>query len=227
MITTSVQLSDDLLLLLDGKGDEILQKQIDAVKNRRELESLHPETNSKQAKLITEIVSRATTNGRLRFNHKSLTSCGVCGKRAGYLKFKSGPRKGQSNYDRPLYMEGVDLDDSFVTIKGHAGLGCCRECWNAIQPLVIESLSGVGAELPERLMGKPQEFKRYDMRECTKCGWIGSERLMGKKRTIMGDGFYPASCPSCNVENTLFGPTLIKSHEGHEMFRIQPQEAKP
>lgn len=215
---TSVDLPDDLLLTLDGRGDEKLQAAVDAAKQRRDLVAENSSLTPEQAKFISSVMTHAKTNGRLRFTHSRATYCPICKASPGYLKYKSGPRRGQSNYDKPLTVPGVDLSTSLVSFKNRFSLGCCSECWNILKPLLAEKLSDFPAEIPEQITGHPPAFKKYDNRKCSKCGWVGSERLMGKERTLMGDGYYPSSCPECGAKNLLFGKTIVGSADGFELF---------
>lgn len=43
---------------------------------------------------------------------------------------------------------------------------------------------------------------------------------MEKKRTIMGDGWYPAICPQCKAENREFGMDIIKVAKGFEVYKL-------
>ncbi len=118
------------------------------------------------------------------------------------------------------------MSDSGVSLINTFNLGCCNECWSVVKEPLLKELSAFPVELPEHLTGFPPRFKKYDNRKCSKCGWIGSERLMGRKRTMIGDGWYPASCPECKAENAFFGPTIIGSADGFELFPVE-QENPP
>lgn len=224
---TSIDITDDLLLLLDGKGDEKLQAAVNAAKARAEAAVELVGLTEEQIAFVVRVKSSAESNGKLWFRHTNLTRCGVCKKSGSYTKFKSGPRKNQFNYDKPTYLPGVELVQTFVSMRGYVKLGCCRECWDQLKPVVAERLAGVRAEIPEYIMGVPPRFKRYDLRHCKKCDWTGSERLMGKEHTLMGDGWYPASCPECGAKNLFMGPTVVETAKGFETYELPTTESAP
>jgi hypothetical protein len=224
---TSIEIPDTLLLLLDGRGDEKVQAAVNAAKARAEAAVELTGLTEEQIAFVVKVRTAAETSGQLWFQHNQVKSCGICKKRGDYIRFKSGPRKGQPNYDKPTYLNGVELMRSFVSMQGYVNLGCCFECWTALKPVVAERLVGVRAEIPEHITGTPPRFKRYDLRHCKKCDWTGSERLMGKERTLMGDGWYPASCPKCGAKNLFMGPTVVETVKGFEIYELPTATPAP
>jgi len=216
---TKVELTDDELTLLDGKCSDDVQKMIDFMRSRHEIEKdgLSPE----QSEMIAKIINFAKTNGRLRFQHTSIHFCPVCKTSSDYVRYKSGRRRGEKNYDKRLSLPAVDLSDSFVSIRHHVSLGCCKPCWEIISPKLLEKIKSVPCEIPDHLNKEKTKYKKYPMRKCSDCGWVGSERLMIPRRTIMGDGYYPAGCPQCRAENLFMGKTIIESADGFELHKLE------
>ena len=198
--TTSVILSDAELVLLDGQVNEEAQRKVDAAKARLVAAINLDHLSSMAAGFVADVVQEARDNGLLSLTRKPLRRCSLCGTDAGYAKFKSGPRRGQPNYGRPLRIDGFDLARRFVSVDGHARVGGCAACVAPLLGDIAEALRGVPAEVPEALRaeGEPRR-KKHGNRHCKKCDWSGHEGEMRWERTMMGDGKYPAYCPSCGA----------------------------
>jgi len=210
----SVNLTDEELALLDGRCSADVQRQVDAATGRLSMQAALAETPGHLAAFIADAVMEAKNSGRLKFAPCGLRTCPYC-KRSGGYAVHSGRsryhRKGTPNYDKPLTIPGVELAQRFVNFLGHATVGCCRECWEAAQPLLVSALDAVKAEIPEAITGKAPRFKRFDNAHCTACGWTGHEGQMRPRRTLMGDGRYPGGCPACPAENAPLGRTVIQT----------------
>ena len=212
---TKIDISDEELALLDGRVGETLQEHVSAAVARLAAASAFPDLTPRQAGLIADAVSEARLAGRLVWHHRRLRYCPLCEKHGGYALYKSGPRKGRPNYDRPLSMPGIELAYRFVTIEGSVAMGGCQDCIRPVIPHLKAALVGVPAALPDMLVTEgAQRFNRFDNRRCTACGWTGHEGEMGRRRTLFDDGTYPATCPSCNAENRPFGPRIIETVDG-------------
>jgi hypothetical protein len=212
--TRLLKLTDPEIVLLDGKVRDEVQPEVDAAKARLDAIEDHPDLPDHLARFVADAVTEARANGRLVWHHDRIRSCPLCGRYGGYAKFKSGPRRGQSNTNRPLSFNGVELARRFVTMEGHVTLGGCVECVETAEPTLRDALRGVEAQVPDRLRadGEPKRV-RYALRRCTECGWEGHEGEMGRRRTIMGDGTYPAACPSCKALNEL-GRAPVERRDG-------------
>lgn len=213
--THSVKLTDDELTLLDGRCSEKVQKEVDAAKARLGSMAAHPDLPPAQAALIADVVNEARETGRLIYRTERIDYCRICKQTKGHVPFKSGPRKGKPNYDRPIRMTGYEFARRFVIIRGSITVGGCQECVEAVMPYLPDALRGVAAEVPAALRAKGEPIrKRYDRRRCTKCGWEGHEGEMGQLRTLMGDGYYPGKCPSCGVEHLPFTTGTFETLDG-------------
>lgn len=217
---TEVKLTDDLLLTLDGCGDPDVQAAIDRVRERLAIAADHGTLTEGQAQFVAKALALARTSGRLDLTRVDLVYCDVCKKRAGYAKYKSGPRRGKNNYDKQLSFYGVDLGVRSVSMRGYANCGCCQDCWDAAKPVLIQRLPDVPAQVSKFITGEDPKYTRHDIRSCSSCGWEGSERLMTRRRTLMGDGTYPAGCPECGAENLFMGRTFITTVSGK--FELHP-----
>lgn len=216
--------TDEELLLLDGKCGKETQGLIDSLKLRNRIAESRALTDS-EATFVRDVLNEASTNKTLIFRSLRIRRCPVCNTAAGYAKrtrsSRSG-RRGEPNYDRPLTMYGYELARRFFVIKDTPTIGCCTSCWKKIQPILAEELSGVPAEIPQDITGIPPRFKAYDVMKCTKCGWVGSEHLMGKLPAVMG-GFYPGKCPECGAEHLPFGPIIFNRTDERVLVLLEVQ----
>lgn len=219
MQTTTVCLTDEELAALDGhvsaKVQAEVSKALAQLEDKKGLGAIPDQYRDFAARIIEE----AKSAGKLVFWQKRLRNCNVCGKAAGYAKYKRCGKyhdKGDPNYDKPLTFGGIELADRSIVIKNRVSLGCCLTCWKEVKPFLGDALRGVKAAMPEKITGYPPKWKWRQNRCCTKCGWEGHEGQMHPHSTMMGDGYYPAGCPAlgCTAENLGFGPTLIKIADG-------------
>ena len=210
----SVALTDDELVLLDGRCAEKVQLAVDGAKARIRSRVEHADLAPSAAGLVADVVSEALTSGLLVFRAVRARHCSLCGKNAGYGVYKSGLRRGQPNYDRPLTFAGFEFARRFVSVQNYISVGGCAECVTPAVPAIVEALRGVPAEIPEKLRaeGDPAR-KRWDNRRCTQCGWEGHSGEMRQERTLMGDGTYPAGCPECEARNG-FGRHPVELRDG-------------
>lgn len=218
-ITTGVALTDEILLTLDGCGDDKVQAEVEKAKTRKQAASELGDLTESQVAFIVSVEEEAKKAGKLIYTYKQIRHCGICKKSLSYAKFKSGPRKGRDNTDRPLLLGGVELAQRFVTMSGYATLGGCKECIEAIKPYLLPRLTKIPAQYPKALIGDAPNYTRHDIMRCKKCGWEGSEHLMGKLPAVMG-GHYYGKCPKCDAENRLFS-TQIEKASG---FHLEPEK---
>lgn len=220
-----VDLTDEEIVLLDGKCGEKAQAEVNAAKLRLAAVAAFVGLDAKYAGFIADAVSLAKTDGRLGVRWEYGTWCRLCKRSAGYAKYKQSGRyhkKGDENRKKPLTMPLIDLRVSFVTIKGHVSMGCCDQCWAIIKPELKKALASVQAQMPESLTGEPPKWRRFDNRQCRRCGWKGHEGQMMRLPTLMGDGHYFGGCPNCDAENVFLGRPLIEAAEG---FTIEPTQS--
>lgn len=217
-----IELTDNELVLLDGKVSGEVQEEVDRAKARVdavEAYSDHADITPTLAAFIADVVHEARTQGRLVANHVRIRSCRLHDEYYGFVKYKSGPNQGRPNYKRPIAKPGREFARRFVTVEGHVTLGGCNECIEKALPALREALIGVPAQLPDLLVteGAPR-FTRYDDRECLECGWTGHEGQMGRLPAILG-GDYPGKCPSCGAEKLPFGPQKFKTLDSFTVVR--------
>ena len=206
----NVELTDDELLLLDGKCSDKVQIEIESAKRRKSLGAVS-ELNEKQVAFLVRVRREAESQQKLDFRTDNIRGCEVCGNSAGYAKATRNSknyRKGQPRYDRPLTIRGVELAYRFVRLQHYPTLGCCLKCWNELKPHVVDYLDGVAAEFPEAILGTKPLWKRVDVRKCSKCEWKGPETEMGMSPSLM-HGRYFSTCPKCGIENKLMGKRYV------------------
>jgi len=221
-----VHLTDDEFVVLDGRCTNETQAKVNAAKARVAARGAYGHLTPGVAGLIADAVAEATEHGLLWFANRRIDRCRICKTSAGYAPYKSGPRKGKPNYGRPLTLHGIELADRFVTVQGHITCGGCTDCVNAALPDLREALRGIKVQLPAQLYtdGEPR-WVRHRNRQCTSCGWTGHEGEMTRARTLMGDGTYPAGCPSCGTENG-FGRSPVDLADGHTIVEATEEDRR-
>lgn len=223
----SVNLTDEELVLLDGKCSSEVQESVNSAKSRFASIASMPDVNPELAKWIADSVEYAKKKGRIRFCFTDLRSCPICKTHSGYYvhaRTTRNHRKGEVDTGRPKYRQGVDLSDDFVIIKGYPSVGCCMDCWVTAKTLLAKALDGTFLEIPEGISGVTPVYKRENRRKCKTCGWEGHEGEMGKLPALM-EGYYPGQCPKCGAKETIFTtqfdhlPGFSIVHNGQEVYR--------
>lgn len=219
-MSPQVTLSDEECALLDGRVGEKAQAVVDAAKARLAAREAYSGLAPLLAALVADVLTEATTHGRLTYQHTRIRYCHYCERGGGYVHFKSGRNRGMADYKRPLTLDAVEFAYRFVRIERSVAVGACGECVASALPTIREALRGVRAELPEplRIEGEPT-YKHYDRRTCKSCGWTGHEGLMGRLPALMG-GTYPGICPQCKSEQKIMGRTQFDSADGFDVVEV-------
>lgn len=206
-----IKLEKDELLSLDGKVNEKAQSLIDRIK-RIDIVSQGKNLDEPSAAFLVDVLDVVEKERRIIHRHCGVAKCRICKAGAIPIPYKSGPRKGEAKDYRNL--AGVELADSFISMKGYPKLGACRSCVDRLMPTIIEAIEGLEVEVC--VPGATKKFVRSRNRKCTKCGWEGCENQMTQERTMMGDGYYPCGCPSCGARNT-WGSDPVAIIDGYTM----------
>jgi hypothetical protein len=217
-------LTDEELLLLDGKAGAEIQERIDRVKRALAL-SAEQDMDLAEARFIADALAEAEKMGRLVFERRRLRQCAYSGESAGYARYARSSRyhrRGDINPEKPLFLPGVELASRFIRVEGHAVVGCSWRFWERVGPKLAARLGGVKAEIPEEISGRPPAWKWHPRKECGACGWKGHEGEMGLVPTVVGSGYYPGRCPSCGVENGIFS-NIVRAVPG---FELRPAKDK-
>lgn len=216
-----MDLTDQELVLLDGKCSSKIQTEVDAAKGRIAMQS-KMSCEPHIAAFVADAVKEAKEHGLLRLLREDLRYCRYCKKSAGYYTYpRTGRyhRRGETDYGHPKYMSGVELADRFISVKGYSCVGCCSECWQKAQPLLAKELEGVMAEVSEAITGHKPMFKKWDNMKCEKCNWEGHEGQMGRLPCLLGVGYYQGKCPQCGAENRVLN-NKIKHTKGFTVVTI-------
>lgn len=210
-----VTLTDEEIVLLDGRCSEKVQKDIDGAKLRLEAATRHTNIPPTAAALIADVIAYAKTNGKLGMRYENIPQCRVCQTkteyhihpknvvnrskyRASYYKYRAG----EIDYESPKMKRAIDLSDGFIVFKNRVALGCCVECFDKyIRTKLQTELENIPCE--HTIFGPTKWFKSPN-KVCKSCKAEFHEREMGRQITVMGDGYYYASCPKCKAENGLF-----------------------
>lgn len=197
----AVTLTFEELMLIDGKVNDEAQKVIDSTKEAHRIQTASGLTES-EARMVQKIVASSRGELRLSFYFENIKDCPCCGRKDGYWpvrrtsKYK---RRGQPDYDNPKLIRGYSINPGFVSIKHYISLGFCESCKDRVMPHILEALKDDQIEVNEKLSGVPPKFKRHRNRRCKKCEWAGHEGEMIWAQTLMGDGKFPAYCPTCKT----------------------------
>lgn len=215
------KLTAEEILLLDGRCRPEVQA---LVERARATTSLTCETGlpEKIADMLVKIVAEAEKNGKLVYTCQSIRHCPCCGRHEGYHIYRGRSkykRYGQPDYDKPILFTGWEVADRFISIQHCLSMGFCDGCATKILPVLRERLKRVKSQIPEALLGEKCRWKFNKNRRCTKCCWEGHEGEMGKERTLMGDGYYPAYCPNCKAGGGLFNRD-IDTREGFTITEL-------
>ena len=123
-------IKDEDLVKLDGICSTETQELVDKAKERLGL--IGGGMPKGLAKVITEIREDGERFLKLDFERIAIHKCPVCEKGGEYAKYpRNGKyhRKGQPNYNKPIYINGIQFNGSCVRMKGFTTTGCCNECW--------------------------------------------------------------------------------------------------
>lgn len=115
-----VRLTDSELVILDGQVNEKVQKEVNDAKVRLGFVArVSNEVPMKYRDLVGKVVEEATVNGQLVFQRRAFRCCPVCGKSAGYAKYKSimGEPPRYKKYDNRRCIS--------CNWVGHDGQNCC------------------------------------------------------------------------------------------------------
>jgi hypothetical protein len=198
--TFCTYLTTEEILLLDDKCRPEIQEKVNEAK-----QNLSFNTGNE---LINSVIGYAVRDGEFRVNRASIGSCSYCGKERRYAKYsrdsraRYGHRKGETNYDKPIYYGGYQFGG--VTIQGGAGM--CNECNETHQYIEFIKQYIINNNLPVQLR-ENTKYKKDLEKICFRCRTIIYESEMSKRPTMMGDGSYPAGCPHCKSESNFFGPS--------------------
>lgn len=220
----SVSLTTDEMLLLDGKVRPEIQKEVDLAKEAKALEDFADD--AAQARFIADALREARTNGRLICRWIQLYYCNYTSRSAGYGTHRRRGkyhRKGETDYNKPLTMAGVELADRFLRIQGRAILGCCKEFWDKVRPKLALQLQDIEAEIAEELTGYPPRWKRFNRYECDQCKWTGHEGQLLELPALFG-GRYAGECPNCHAKNLPLSPSVVKVVDGFELVPMETKE---
>lgn len=198
-----IKLTFDEMKKLDGNVSQAAQEIINQVKKEYAYGFSLP--------IINEVLRRSEEIGTLNWRYKQTRSCSFCDKSYDYHKYpRSGKyhNKGDKNFNKPVYYSGIKFNEGFVTIEGHGDM--CSECcdkYNIINQLIDYILDNDLKIEIQKNAYRDSKYIKDDIRICYSCEYEMTESEMGKKPTMMGDGYCPSACPKCGAENKLFGET--------------------
>jgi hypothetical protein len=181
-ITHKVELTDQELLLLDGKINPTAQEEVDDAKLRIQCRNKYLELPQIQTDFIATTLKIVNKEKKLIFRDGQFSYCPICNKGSCFGK-------------NPPTFWGKDLQDSFVSWKNMPNHGGCSKCINSILPHLKQELKEIKAELPSELASTEFLYQRFRKAACSKCKWKGHD---GELKSGL-------SCPKCGAENGYFG----------------------
>lgn len=203
-----VDLTYNEIILLDGKVNEKAQKIINTAK----LEYGFGFDNSSINKALAEAINL----GKLTWRYKQISNCEYCGKKRDYYTYARDSRyhrKGEKNYDKSKYYAGIKFNEGFITMQGYGDM--CVECFEKYKKEMIDYI--IENDLPIEIQKNDYRVTKYvkdPILICYKCGKEMRESEMGKHACVMGDGYYPSTCPHCGAESLFLG----NSHKTTDKF---------
>lgn len=191
-----IELTFEELKLLDGKVSKEAQEVIDQAKREENIGFDLP--------VMNEILSKSMKTGKLTWVRKSIRSCSYCDKEYTYHRYKRNSKyhkKGDLNYDKPIYYSGIAFNEGFVTFAGIGDM--CMECCekhNVIKRLIDYIWQNDLKIQIQRNHYKPSKYIIDPYYICQNCKEEFPESTMGRDNAIFG-GTYPSRCPHCDSKN--------------------------
>jgi hypothetical protein len=217
-VTRQTRLSAAELILLDGQCNRDAQAIVDAAKTQIRLQRERG-LSEPHAAFAADVLAYARKELALGFQTLSIQQCGLCGKHAGYLPHERSSRnhkKGDPDLARPCWTSGIDLADRSNTgARPCPVLGCCKDCWEPIRPVLLDELKTLRVELPESLTGHWRWFIRSHAVACSACGWKGH-----RQQCRFSDDFKSIGCPNCGVMNETFKWRVEQDFKTKERYVI-------
>lgn len=158
---------------------------------------------------MNEIIKQAEKIGKLSWSYKQIRSCDYCDKKSDYYRYPRNGRyhrKGDKNFDKPIYYSGIKFNEGFVRIAGYGDM--CSECCSKhrVKERIIDFI--LDNDLKIEIMKndyKPGKYLKDDIRICFECNEEMLESQMSKEMVLMGNGYYPSGCPKCGAKSLAFG----------------------
>ncbi|NIN36606.1 MAG: hypothetical protein GTO60_16545 [Gammaproteobacteria bacterium] len=184
-----VSLTDDEILLLDGRCDERIQKKIDIVKMQQRYNIAAPD---EYKPIIARILEKAERTGILSYSRgRHVRRCDACDKAAGYATYTRTTkyhRKGDPNFNRPLAFYAHSI----------AGFEICNDCFSRLEQHLLRNLDGIQAEVSHHLTGHSSALLCFTNVICNECQWAGHEGELKSLPVAFGGD---AKCPRCGSTN--------------------------
>ena len=216
--TYDVQLVATELLLLDGKVSEKTQAIINKMKAENSYGFDFP--------LIGEVLRKSEEKGKLTWGHKRIRSCPYCDKKYDYVQYPRNSAthsKGDKNYDKPIYYNGIEFHPGIVNVIGVGDI--CTDCaakYHVLQSAIDYILDNDLRVEIQKNDYRDSEYFYDEESECFKCHQPMWESEMGRSRTVFDNGTYPSTCPHCGAESKMFG----SSHKTTKNFRLVKGDLK-
>ncbi len=211
-----LEITKEELYLLDGKCSTETQNIINKHKEEDRIANSLIGIPELYRPFTVKFIELAVSQGIISYTNTKIRKCDICGDCGSYVKYTRSTRyhkKGDFNYDKPIYLSGVEFDRHFINIVGYPNLGCCDKCLVKIKPYLLEVIEqrDIKAEFSKFFLGKESKYKKYNKCKCTNCSWEGHEGQLRLLPCIF-EGEYRGKCPSCGEENR-FGKTWIEKSD--------------
>jgi hypothetical protein len=208
----SARLNWEELLLLDGRCQEAIQRDIDLVKEGQLIQKRYALTMA-GAVFIARVKREAIAKGKLICRHVQMHYCPVTGLKLQYEPTGKKDRWGAKKPDREILVTGYELQDSFVSVKDHPRLGISTVGLDLIRPYLASELRDIPAEVPDKLIGEVCQWVRVKKLKCV-CGWHGRETQIVNRNPF----WFGKQCPACKErESAQQFTSKLFSDDGYEV----------
>lgn len=210
----SYKIKDEDVLRIDGQVlVSSIRDRADFLRERTSFTEKHP---SEYSNFIFKLIKIATKNGRMGYSFRPGT-CALCEKGENIVRYKSGTKKGEINFNKSWHSKMLDLEYKFIRIRDSTPSGVCEECRKGgFDEDLAKVLSTLEFKFEWDSKITPCPYIKDDKKFCFRCGKEIWESEMGRTQKMLGSGTYPSTCPHCYAESVPFG----ENHQSTKEFRI-------
>lgn len=165
--------------------------------------------------IINEVILKSEQIGTFSYSRVQMRYCEYCKKAGDYLRYTRSTRyhrKGEKNFDKPTYINGIKFNPGFIRVQGLGDI--CSECEKNNH--VIQTIENylLSHDSKVELAGNPLTvYKKDPIQICHTCGKEMQESKMGREPAMIS-GTYPAYCPHCHAKGNVWN----KPHQSTDKF---------
>jgi hypothetical protein len=198
-----------------------LDKMNDLVKSLKSIGITIPYRTFTEFPGLSEIIEESLKRGMIEVSNDGISRCKKCGCGGTYSIYKSGPNKGNPNYNKEKrYPSGIKFNMGFISFKNSGDY--CQDCLikydiiNVVVQKILDLNLPIEIKVHAHDLDKKTKFVRDNERKCFSCEKTMYESEMNREHRIMDSSTYPAECPHCQATSLAFG----KIHGSTGKFRM-------